>query len=260
MCTEAKNMLTLFHVDFKKDRDIMRVIDAYPLKKEVILNERHSWNRLPVNILRGYKEAVKRSGKYVFMIEEDVMVGTDFFNWHYKVQSDNIFCSIASRNNNLDRNLELDKDPQKYYLSHLTYQSLGVCFNKKILEKYVFPHAVKDYFISNRIYCIQHFNSFLKDKWCEQAGLIRRIQERYKLPIAYPFVPRCYHAGFYGKNRKGNVAGSLKNKIDKLGRIIFSQEDMKKAALHQNYYDDSKPVELNQQKVDKIVLDNIKKL
>lgn len=262
-CEEAKEMLTLFHVDFKHDKYIHNIVNRYPYNKEVIINERHGWNKLPVNILRGYKKAVERTDEYVFMIEEDVMVGTDFFNWHIKIheKEKNIFCSIASRNNNLDRDLQLDHSFAKYYLSHNTYQSLGVCFKKGVLNDFVLPHANKEYFINNEQYCLSHFpDSQFKRQWTEQAGLIRRIQEKNRMPIAYPFIPRAFHAGFYGKNRTGQIKGNILKKINQLGQIIFDNGAMKANSMHERYYDDSKPIELNQPIVDKVVLDNIKKL
>ncbi len=253
----------LFHVDFKHDKDIFTVIASYPHEKEVVVNIRHPYNKLPVNILRGYSIACDKTDDLVFMIEDDVMISTDFFNWHTKVheKEPDIFCSIASRNNNHDRALELEPDTNKYYKSHLTYQSLGVCFKKDILTELVLPHANDSYYSNNQGYCISNFQSDLGESWCEQAGLIRRIQERNgKHPIVYPFLPRAYHAGFYGKNRRGKITGLLPKKIVKVGNIIFSKEAMQANANLGSYYDDSIPIDLNQQIVESIVLDNIKKL
>ncbi len=253
----------LFHVDFKHDKDIFTVIESYPFEKEVIVNSRHAWNKLPVNILRGYREAVNRTDDLVYMIEDDVMISTDFFNWHKKVHEveKEIFCSIGSRNNNHDRSLDLEQDPSKYYKSHLTYQSLGVCFQKEILIDYVLPHANDSYYSNNQKYCPENYPaSQLGNQWCEQAGLIRRIQEYNRFPIVYPFLPRAYHAGFYGKNRRGRITGHIRKKIVKVGNIIFSKEAMQANSMNGGYYDDSMPIELNQQLVENIVLDNIKKL
>lgn len=261
-CKEAPNFTVLFHVDFKYNKDIFQVIKAYPHPKETVVGIRHVYNKLPVNILRGYHQAVARTDDLVFMIEDDVMVSTDFFNWHIKVheKEKDIFCSIASRNNNLDRKLDLEPDASKYYKSHLTYQSLGVCFKKNILKEFVLPHAGLSYYSNNRQYCVDTFQSELGQNWCEQAGLIRRIQESLKIPIAYPFLPRAYHAGFYGKNRRGRMTGSLEKKIVQVGNIIFSNQAMEEHSMHGSYYDDSRPIDLNQPEIENIVLDNIKKL
>ena len=88
-----------------------------------------------MNILRGYGEAVKRAKRYIFMIEEDMLIANDFFKWHYEVQeAQDLFCSIASKNNNLNQNLILSPELNRYYTSHITYQSLGVCFKKEVVD------------------------------------------------------------------------------------------------------------------------------
>src|SRR5262249_40143642 len=54
------------------------------------------------NLLGGYLMAAASSSRYVFMIEEDVMVARDFLRWHYAVQAaqPRLFCSIGARNTN----------------------------------------------------------------------------------------------------------------------------------------------------------------
>lgn len=252
---EAKNMKALFHIDFNYDRGILKAIESYPHDKLTIINESHRVrSKLPINILRGYKKAYMMAKEFVFMIEEDVIVGNDFFNWHYLVQKDqNLFCSIASRNNNINRNLELPNDREKYYTSHITYQSLGVCFRKEIIENLIIPHANMNYFKNLTGYCTANFpKSMLGNKWCEQAGLIRRIQESQDLKIAYPYVSRAYHAGFYGKNRQRGLNGTYMTKVEKLRNIIFNKKQMERHAQHHLYYKDSEPIPLNLEKITKV--------
>ena len=54
------------------------------------------------NVLGGYLRAAATTRRYVFMVEEDVMVARDFLRWHYAVQAaqPQLFCSIATRNTN----------------------------------------------------------------------------------------------------------------------------------------------------------------
>lgn len=253
---DCKGIKFLFHVDFGYSRDIIKVIKDFRLDKEIVFNQRHRFNKLPVNILEGYRQAAKRAKKYVFMIEEDIMVSNDFFNWHRKIQQDgNWFCSIATKNNNLLKNHYFEPVINNYYTSHVTYQSLGVCFKKEVLTKIVLPYAKEDYYRYNTDYCIKTFpKSILRRNWCEQAGLIRRIQEVSGLRIAYPYVPRAYHAGFYGKNRMGIIGGTLTNKVRMIRSIIFDHSMMRKHSNQKEYYEDSKPIELKLPKYNKIVL------
>lgn len=239
---DCDDLLFLFHIDFDYNPLMLGVINKFPYNKMSIYNPRHGYKRkLPVNILEGYRKAFDLSDNLVFMIEEDMIISDDFFKWHREIHKDgDFFCSIASKNNNLNRDLVFDTDLNKYYTSHFTYQSLGVCFNKDVLEKYVFPHSYKRYYRNNEKYCLEAFpQSKLGMKWCEQAGLIRRIQEKISMPIAYPHTPRAYHAGFYGKNRNGRSFS-----VQKLREICFDHTLMKQYALNENYYIDSMPINL----------------
>ena len=243
---ELKHMAIVFHVDFGFSRSVIDVIERFNHSdKRVFYNQRHSFkNKLSPNLLRGYKKAAMIAKDYIFMIEEDVMVSNDFFKWHYLVQSqENLFCSIATKNNN--RDVQVDNDLSSYYLSHLDYQSLGVCFNKSVIKNYVIQYDNNEYYKDLRGFVKKEFpNSKLPHQWCEQAGVIRRVQERSELPIAFPHIPRAFHAGFYGKNRGNAPSGNFAQRVHMINKIIFDKNEMRKAASNDRYYLDSMPVNL----------------
>jgi hypothetical protein len=190
------------------------------------------------NVLLGYLHAAASAKQYVFLIEEDVMVGRDFFRWHREVQSavaNPLFCSIGTRNPN--RTLTLPDDVTAYYLSSGDFCSIGVCFDKEILQEKVAPHVNMTYMAKPKKYIRRHFkNSRIGLGFVEQDGLIRRIQEQTALPIAWPCVPRGFHAGFYGYNRAGRVEGDLQTRISTLTETIYDINLMREA--------DSLPCEL----------------
>jgi len=191
------------------------------------------------NVLLGYLHAAEEAKQLVFLIEEDVMIARDFFRWHREVRSSanrRIFCSIATMNPN--RKLTLPNDVEAYYLSSADFCSIGVCFDKQILRTMVAPHVNMAYMRRPKKYVRGHFNnSAIGLGFVEQDGLIRRIQEQSVLPIAWPCVPRGFHAGFYGYNRPGGVRGELPHRIKMIADTIYSPESMQQVTGQQ--FDDS---------------------
>lgn len=252
----TEDILFLFQVDFGYNRRIDKVIDRFPLEKAVRKTAPipHTASKLSNNILQGYRNAWDMCNGQIFMIEEDVMIADDFFNWHRKAQEERqFFCSIASKNNNLNRYYTFDDDAKRYYTSHCTYQSLGVCFDAWIMEHEIMP--LIDEFLRDRgKFCQKTFpNSQLGSLWSEQAGFIRRIQEAQDLPIAYPHLPRAFHAGFYGKNRSGDIKGPEEGKADRIEKIIFNPQEMENHSMNTLYYMDSEPINLKTPKYNKVI-------
>ena len=80
----------------------------------------------------------------------------------------------------------------------------------------------------------------------EQDGLIRRIQEEQgqRRPIAYPFRPRAFHAGYFGYPRRGAINGALSQRIREVGSIIYNVEATGSATARPEFSADSVPVPL----------------
>jgi hypothetical protein len=180
------------------------------------------------NVLLGYLQAAAVTRRFVFLIEEDVMVARDFFLWHRAVHAaaGELFCSIAVKNPN--RTHQLSGIPDAYYLNRGDYCSYGVCFDRRVLQQLIAPHVNLRYFSSPKKYLRRAFPaSRVNLGFVEQDGLLRRIQEQSDLPIAYPCLPRAYDAGFYGYNRPGGLEGSLLERVHMLDTIIYDHERMR---------------------------------
>jgi len=201
--------------------------------------------RQSANLLLGYLLAAHAAQRYVFLVEEDVMVSRDFLSWHRAVQTaaaGRLFCSIAVRNHN--RSVEVAAEPDGFYLSSGDYCSYGVCFERSVLLEQLGPHVNLDYFRRPKRYLRRHFpDSIVGLGFVEQDGLIRRIQERSPLAIAYPCVPRAFDAGFYGYNRPGGVTGSTDERRRKLAEVIYDRERLR-AAAGPEFADRCDPVDL----------------
>jgi Glycosyltransferase like family 2 len=247
------------HVIFKPDsgysKEIHTVIDAFSSRLpsfEVAQPVRSMYpgTKQSQNLLHGYVLAAKRSTGLVFMVEEDVQVSTDFFRFNRAVmeQSPEVFAVISRTNTN--RNVQTTEDPSAYYLSTGDYSSIGVCMHRDTIANYIAPHATGSYFRNSGSYCSKVFpNSGVPSGQTEQDGLIRRIQIQSGRPTAYPHVPRCFHAGWYGYNRpnpnKPANYLSLEAKIKLVQDTIYSPEAAQAAAINPGWYQDSIPTTLN---------------
>jgi hypothetical protein len=200
------------------------------------------------NVLLGYLLAASVARRSVYLVEEDIMVARDFFLWHRAVHAAAarpLFCSIAVCNPN--RKVELPNDLAGFYLSTGDYCSTGSCFDKQVLRSMVAPHVRMGYLRRPKPYIRREFpSSAIGLGFVEQDGLIRRIQERSNLPIAWPCVPRAFHSGFYGYNRSGGLEGSLKDRIVRLSETIYDADRMRDvAAGSQQHPDTCAPCELD---------------
>ena len=158
-----------------------------------------------------------------------------------------LFCSLSTRNHN--RPVATSDDPSDYYLTTLDYCSLGVGLARPIIQQLIAPHVCRRYFEDPSGYCASRFPaSRVGAPFIEQDGLIRRIQEQQgaQRPIAYPFRPRAYHAGFFGYHRSGHpLHGTLPQRIDEVGRVIYNSETMRRATEKPEHFSDSEPVPLD---------------
>lgn len=240
----------VFQLDYGFNHMLLNIIRGFPYSHEIRIQKRvkiHRDAKQSYNLLEGYMYCAEKSSGLVFMIEDDVMISNDFFVLHETIHKmlPDIFCSIAVENPNRKLNFE-KKEPSMIYITSGDYCSLGVCFSKNIIKKMIVPHCNSNYFNAPSDYIRQTFpRSEISGAYSEQDGLIRRIQTESGRAIVYPVVPRAYHAGYYGKNRKKYISGSLASKIKTVGEIIFNDQAMRSAAMIPEYYEDSKPINLN---------------
>jgi hypothetical protein len=229
----ASELLVLVRPDTGYSAENLEVVRAFSdqlphLRIEYPVPCPYRRTKQSANVLLGYLQAAAIAHRFVFLIEEDVMVARDFFLWHRAVHAaaGKLFCSIAVKNPN--RLHQLSGIPDAYYLNRGDYCSYGVCFDRRVVEQLIAPHVNLQYLRSPKRYLRQHFPaSRISLGFVEQDGLLRRIQERSELPIAYPCLPRAYDAGFYGYNRPGGIEGSLRERVQALDAIIYDQERMR---------------------------------
>jgi hypothetical protein len=245
----ADRLHYIFRFDQGHSPELHDVIRGFEFSHEVSITppSKYLLTKQSYSLLTGYALAVSKceAGGLVFMIEEDVMVATDFFRFHQEVheQPDKLFCSIAVANPN--RHGRIEGPAQHYYLSDGDYCSLGVAFPREVLRDVVLHHANPAYYAQPHSYCRKNWPKCpIGDAFAEQDGLIRRIQMGGALPIAYPLRPRAYHAGLYGKNRGAGPSGSFAKRLEYVTEVIYSDEAMRTFAKHPEWYEDSRPIDL----------------
>jgi hypothetical protein len=172
-----------------------------------IASRRHSYHGNSFNVLESYREAVSGRGaepELVHLVEEDILVGVDYFDYHDRAHAlhPGTFAVSACRNHQYPVDVNPPADPTTIYRHH-SYQSLGVSFRPEVVRQFA-AHAARPYYRSPGAYCKSAFpDSEIPAGHCEQDGLINRVREAGNWTTVYPTVPRAYHAGFYGYNRRG---------------------------------------------------------
>ncbi len=239
--------------DYGHSPELHQVAKDFPFSHEVVQQRQVKYRvaKQSYNLLNGYAIAAqKANGGLVIMVEDDVMVATDFFRYHHQVheQQPDLFCSLAVANPN--RIIQDIGEAHEYYLGNFDYCSLGVAFKSDTLTHDVLPWVKEAYYIDPIKYVSDTFKGCpLSTNYAEQDGLIRRVQWSMgpARPIAYPYQAKAYHAGFYGKNRGAGPAGPLASCIKIVGDIIYSDQAMRTFAKHPEWYEDSKPINLTAQ-------------
>jgi hypothetical protein len=196
--------------------------------------------------------AAAMSKQFVFLVEEDVMVGRDFLRWNREAHrvTDRLFCSVAATNTN--RRLTLPEAVDGFYLSSGDYRSIGVCYDKNVLLELIGAHFNMSYLRQPKKYIRRRFpGSKIGLGFVEQDGLIRRIQEGSAYPIAWPCVPRAFHSGFLGArgswqnfNRSEGTEDSLSERIQLLADTIYSADAMRKVIDSPEFLELSMPCPL----------------
>lgn len=226
----------VFALDYGYDPANLEVLKAFGLRHEFIYTPRitHQTTKQSYSLLNALVYCSK-GADLVFLVEDDVMIGRDFFQWHEELHRHELFSSHANLNVNSQ---QVEGHWDEYYLTTGDYGSIGTCLTSKSIHDKIGPHFNPMYLRDPVKYVSQTFpDSMLKKDQVEQDGLIRRIQMQQDLPMAYPchryidgllYGPRCYHAGFVGKNRPvRSLAGSMDEKTRQVGGIIYNTEGMR---------------------------------
>lgn len=226
-----------------------QVVNAYALSgkfAKVMYSERvpNGYIGNPCNFLEAYKKAFEQKDiRYVYLVEDDVIVSKDFFRWHEAVQElDDFFVTVGWH---CVRNPEVkpSTDPTEYITSYRDFSSIGVCWKREKLEPLV-RHARPEYYRAMPTYLGQAFpgSPIPAGQWTEQAGVITRLlhETRTRL-VAWPSLRRVSHVGVHGYHRPNGhrFTGNLERRIEDLRTAITSPRIL---GMSRDFADDIEPL------------------
>lgn len=189
--------------DFEWVRDTyLPTADIY-LAKEHIKVPSGCWN-----ILNSIKQGYESGADLIHLIEEDVRVFPDYFNWANEVMSQGAPAALG-RWTPMNRN------------NGPVYTNPGSVLSRATAEKVV-QHINDDYFQRLRDYLDQHFGAYPNFSDLDD-GLIRRVILADGGECIVPEVPKVTHLGFYFYNKLDiyvNREGSIQDKIER-ARELF---------------------------------------
>lgn len=207
-------------LDRGHDRSVREVASSFMKStgRTTLLTPRHGYRGNSFNTLTAMKFSLQQGADRVYLVEDDILVGSDFFSFHrssHEVFPDNLAVS-ACRNQFFPVCQDPPPDEEAVY-THMSYQSLGVSFSRESLMR-IMPHVHHGYLANPVGYCRKTFpDSAINPSNAEQDGLIHRIGERDGFPTIYPYVPRAYHAGFHGYHRMGKrLWGSVERRAEQI--------------------------------------------
>lgn len=233
------------------------------VKSEARLHrEPHNFYGNSFNVLEAFKEAYATGAKRVYLVEDDVMVMPDFFQWHEAAQDQfHPFVSCAGRVNrslNFETNGReaIDEaciDPLACSASGRAYGSWAACFSHQILglilqeaerqdfAKHIAPGNEQDIFIQRlmpRIQMYEYGGMGVAEFHDRSSEIVNTVVTRSGFSV-WPYVPRAYHMGMssYHRNAGLKFNGSLEEKIAALRSTISDPYKIRLMALLQDDID-----------------------
>lgn len=225
-----------FHIEDKNRSAAWHELEMVPVLEEArrqfgsrfryVPRKPHNFYGNSFNLMAAFVEACAAQPRYTFLIEDDVMVMPDYFQWHAAAQEKwNPFVSCAGRiNRSLNFALngpeaidESCRDGVACVSSLQAYISWATCFTSSSLRRILLTAAGANFF------------SWADQSCCgarpghEQDIVIQEMMKRVKtLSSVWPYVPRAYHMGWHSYHRPAGVKfnGSLSERVDALRKAI----------------------------------------
>lgn len=208
-------------------KDLQRVQTMFP-NAQFNWRQPHKHDGNTFNVMMAYKEAYEAGAKFIFLVEDDVIVDEEFFAWHAAAQLKFPFCSVASR-------CLKGGAVQDDYVVSSSYASIGVCWYRDSLATVV-EHATPFYFRNMSGYLNTVFRDGRADQYTEQDGLIERIIQHNRAQVIFPQQPHCSHIGWYGYHRWNcpRPTGTLEQRYRAVRDAATNPDILKNLAKHVN--------------------------
>jgi hypothetical protein len=173
------------------------------------------------NVLSALQKAAQYAEGKVYLIEDDVLVTPDFFEWNDMVfnQYDaKVVCagrlnrSLNFRFNGPDAMDESIRDVNAVKKVVGAYNSWATCFSLSFMEMF------KD-----------SIDQFKMRPGFEQDTMIQDRMRICKIASIWPYVPRAYHMGWYSYHRTGGFRpqGTLEQRVKDFQKVMSNSTKLR---------------------------------
>jgi len=166
------------------------------------------------NILNAIKGGYDTGADLVYLVEEDVMVRPEFFDWHRSIHDagahDGTVLATCGR-----------VEPRLQKLFGDVYTNPGSALTRTLIKELI-PHMNDSYYSDPAGYVLQHFEPWLGMSILDD-GLIRRVIKKMGGRSLTATEGVAVHQGFHFYNqldRYMNFEGDIEHKIARLREII----------------------------------------
>lgn len=204
------------------DRGCMLFPDRfnYVLKEDSLGYEKNTYGN-SANLIAALRTAYDAGAPRIFLVEDDIMVAPDFFEWHEDILETAhplVSCATALNKsahfqiNGPDTMDETCKDPSAYLQRIGPYSSHAVAF-----DRFCVGDLLK-YFDKNQ---------FVWEQGLEQDIRTQQFLKNTGSRSVWPYVPRAFNVGIYSYHISGmRFNGTLEEKIAALQAVIKDPEKL----------------------------------
>jgi hypothetical protein len=176
------------------------------------------------NILNALKYGYETGARYVFIVEEDICIFPDYFDWHMAAQTSGDYIATCGRK-------------MLRYPNYTAYTNPGSCFSHDklgLIARHITSELFQDHVgYMDKTFGVMDESSHLDD------GLIRRVARQHGLQVKYPETPKCAHIGF----RMYNNLDIYQNQGDIETRIAGLRKMLPTISPSDRYAGDFEPIE-----------------
>ena len=176
------------------------------------------------NVLSALQEAAQFPESKVYLIEDDVLVTRDFFDWNDMVFSQYDAQVVCAGRLNRSLNFHMNgpqamdesiKDVNAVKEAAGAYNSWATCFSPKFMQQFNWP---------------VDFSCFRPGY--EQDIMIQHRMVGMNVPSIWPYVPRAYHMGWYSYHRNAGIplVGMLEERVKGLQSIVTNPSKLRNFA------------------------------
>jgi len=162
------------------------------------------------NTMEAYKQAVEMAGDpnaLIYMMQEDIIVRPDFFEFHRAAHS----CITVGQPRSCVSAIPIWKwvsipPSREEWFGAFTndhYHPWAVSWRVQDVIDFILPHANESYYKEQQGYVRRIFpDSKIGHGMGEQDWLIDNIMHKYGLQCVLPGLPRAYHVGWWSDRRE----------------------------------------------------------